>query len=66
MQALTYHKHTKRTERAKIFWRQVVREYKGGKSVQDIANSYINPQTGRTYSRYAIYKALRKAHNNEI
>lgn len=60
MTQVKYQKHEKRVERAKAFWRQVVKEYNKGKSAQSIAESYINPATGKYYTRAHIYWILQK------
>lgn len=57
---IKYQKHDKRKTRAQAFWGQVVGEYNGGKSAQDIASSYINPATGKNYTRAHIYWILQK------
>jgi len=57
---IKYQKHDKRKNRAQAFWRQVTEEYNGGKSAQDIVNSYINPSTGKNYTRAHIYWILQK------
>lgn len=54
-----YQKHEKRKNRARAFWRQVVKEFNGGKSAQLIAQSYVNPKTGMHYTRSHIYWILK-------
>lgn len=55
-----YQLHNKRKNRAQAFWRQVVKEYNGGRSAQTIADSYVNPATGKNYTRAHIYWILKK------
>ena len=55
-----YQGHEKRRNRAQAFWRQVVRDYNGGKSAQAIAEYYVNPKTGKTYTRAHIYWILQQ------
>lgn len=54
-----YQGHEKRKVRAQAFWRQVVKEYNGGKTAQSIANNYINPKTGKNYTRAHIFWILK-------
>jgi hypothetical protein len=65
MTEIKYHKHERRKQRAQAFWRQIVREYNSGKSAQSIAEAYINPKTGKNYTRAHIYWILKKAANSE-
>jgi hypothetical protein len=55
-----YQNHEKRKNRAQAFWRQVLKDYNGGKSAQAIANFYVNPKTGKNYTRAHIYWILEK------
>lgn len=55
-----YQGHEKRKNRAHAFWRQVVRDYNGGKSAQAIASFYVNPKTGKQYTRAHIYWILQQ------
>lgn len=57
---ITYHGYKRRTERAKAFWLQVAADYNAGISAKEIAARYINPDTGRQYTREHIYLILRK------
>lgn len=61
-----YQRHEKRTNRAQAFWRQVVKDYNGGKSAQAIADFYVNPKTGRNYTRAHIYWILQKMKGIEV
>lgn len=56
-----YQRHQKRSVRAQALWRQFAKEFNSGKSAQLIADSYINPKTGKNYTRAHIYWALKKA-----
>lgn len=64
---IIYQKHSKRTERAKVFWSQVVRHYMpkeeggDGLSAEEIAEMYINPKTGKHYTRTHIFWILGQA-----
>jgi hypothetical protein len=53
-----YQGHEKRKNRARAFWRQVLKDYNSGKSAQTIANFYVNPKTGKNYTRAHIYWIL--------
>lgn len=66
MVKVKYQNHEKRTARATALWRQVVKEYNGGKSAQQIANSYVNPKTGKNYTRAHIYWILQKMKGIEL
>lgn len=57
---IKYHHHERRTVRAQALWRQMVKEYNGGKSAQMIADSYVNPKTGKNYTRAHVYWVLKK------
>lgn len=57
---IKYHRHTYRTQRAKAFWKQVAADYNAGISATDIAARYINPATGKQYTREHIYWILNK------
>ena len=51
-------------DKAMKFWLKVAKDYKKGISAQEIANKYINPKTGRKYTRahiYGILTTLRKS-----
>ena len=61
-----YQMHEKRKNRAQAFWRQVVKDYNGGKSAQAIANFYVNPKTGRNYTRAHIYWILQIMKQKEV
>lgn len=61
-----YQRHEKRTNRAHAFWRQVLKDYNGGKSAQLIADFYINPKTGKNYTRAHIYWVLSKIKEETI
>lgn len=60
MDKVKYQRHNKRKNRAQAFWRQVVKEYNGGRSAQTIADNYVNPSTGKNYTRAHIYWILKK------
>jgi hypothetical protein len=60
MVSIKYQMHNKRKNRAQAFWRQVVKEFNGGRSAQVIADSYVNPSTGKNYTRAHIYWILKK------
>jgi hypothetical protein len=60
MVKVKYQNHDKRKNRAQAFWRQVVKEYNGGRAAQVIADSYVNPATGKNYTRAHIYWILSK------
>ena len=60
MMQINWQGQSKRKQRAAIFWNQIATEYNAGKSVQDISNMYINPKTGRSYTRAHIYWVLKK------
>lgn len=55
-----YQNHDRRKTRAKAFWNQVVTEYNSGVSAQEIADKYINPATGKNYTRAHIFFILKK------
>ena len=63
---IKYQGHQKRTNRAQAFWRQVVKDFNGGKSAQSIANFYVNPKTGKNYTRAHIYWILDKMKGIEV
>lgn len=52
--------HQIRKNRARAFWKQVVRDLNNGMTVDEIAKSYINPYTGKHYTKSGIYLALKK------
>lgn len=60
MIAVVYHNHELRKQRVAAFARQVVEEYNNGVPAQTIANKYINPKTGKNYTRGHIYWILKK------
>lgn len=60
MTEIKYQKHTKKTEKALEFWRQVVADYNSGMRAVDIADRYVNPNTGLNYTREHIYYILRR------
>ena len=60
MVKVIYQNHNKRKNRAQAFWRQVVKEFNGGRSAQTIADNYINPATGKNYTRAHIYWILKQ------
>lgn len=61
MEIISQRKRYLQERRARLidFGRLVVKEYNAGKSVKDIAQSNINPQTGKSYSTVRIYAILR-------
>lgn len=63
MADVNYQGQAKRTKRAEIFWRQILDDYNSGRSAQEIAEHYINPQTGNNYTRAHIYWVLDKMKN---
>ena len=63
---IKYQKHEKRHNRAFSFWRQVVKDYNGGRSAQYIADYYVNPKTGKHYTRAHIYWILDKMKGVEV
>jgi hypothetical protein len=60
---IVYQNHQKRIDRALILWKQIVKEYNGGTPAQDIAKTYINPLTGKHYTRAHIYWILSRMKN---
>lgn len=60
MEKVKYQYHEKRKNRAQAFWRQVLKEFNGGRSAQTIADSYVNPKTGKNYTVKHIYWILAK------
>ena len=63
MMQINYQGQSKRKDRSIIFWKQLVGEYNSGKTVQEIADQYINPKTGKNYTRAHIYWVLKKMSN---
>lgn len=63
---IKYQGHTKRTNRAQAFWRQVVKDFNSGRSAQFIAKYYVNPKTGKNYTRAHIYWILEKMKGQNI
>ena len=58
---INYQQHQQRISRAKDFWLKVIADYNAGMSAQTICERYINPNTGRHYSREHIYWVLKQA-----
>ena len=57
---ITYRGNLTRTQKASSTWFQLANDYKNGLPIKDIINKYINPQTGRQYSRAYIYWVLKR------
>jgi len=55
---INYRFQTDKRKRVLVLWKQWVNEYNNGKTVEMISNEYINPKTGKNYSRSAIYYAF--------
>jgi len=51
-----------RKEKTLVFWRKVVADYNPPNSIsaKEIALKYINPNTGKNYSRAQIHVILKK------
>lgn len=60
MISVVYQNHELRKKRVAVFAKQVIAEFNAGTSAQDIANNYINPKTGKNYTRGYIYWILKK------
>jgi hypothetical protein len=58
---IKYQNQEKREVRAEAFMRQVAKDYNSGKTAQQIADFYMNPKTGKNYTRSHIYWILNKA-----
>jgi len=57
---IKYQKHSKRLQKATDFWLKVAAEYNAGLTAKDIAEKYVNPVSGRHYTREHIYWILKK------
>jgi hypothetical protein len=57
---INYQGHEKRTKKAQKLWQSILAEYNSGVPAEKIRTRYINPKTGKHYSRSHIYWALRR------
>lgn len=55
---IEYQGHTRRTKKAVEFWLSVAKDYNDGMAPENIAMKYINPRTGKNYTREHIYWIL--------
>ena len=55
--------HSARKQRALILWLEMAQKYNEGMPVIQIAKQYINPNTGRFYTREGVYFALKQLRN---
>lgn len=60
---IKYHKHNVRREKAKKLWLQITEEYNRGDDPNEIIKRYINPRTGKHYTRAHLYWVLKKVQN---
>lgn len=60
MISVVYQNHELRKKRTATFARQVVKEFNAGVPAATIASKYINPKTGKHYTRGHIYWILNK------
>lgn len=63
---IKYQMHEKRHKLALAFWRQVVRDFNKGKTAKEIADFYVNPKTGKHYTRAHIYWILEQMKGQNI
>src|SRR3990167_1957882 len=63
MMQINWQGQSKRKKRAYLLWKQFVDEYNSGKSAQEIADSYVNPKTGKNYTRAHVYWVLQQMKN---
>ena len=63
MMQINWQGQSKRKKRAYFLWKQFVDEYNSGKSAQEIADSYVNPKTGKNYTRAHVYWVLQQMKN---
>lgn len=52
--------YTKRKTEAREFWVRVATDYRGGMTPTEIAARYVNPKTGKNYTREHIHWVLNK------
>lgn len=57
--------HSARKQRALTLWLEMAQLYNEGVPVIQIAKRYINPNTGKYYTREGVYFALKKLRDFE-
>lgn len=58
--------HTKRKLEAREFWVKVATDYNAGMTPSEIAARYINPKTGKHYTREHIHWVLNKLRSTPL
>lgn len=69
MIAIVLQRHEKRKARARVLWAEWLKKYtdkSNPMSAQEIADSYINPVTGKNYTRQHVHNKLRQISNGTI
>lgn len=52
-------KYLDKMREARKFWPEVIKLYNEGMRAEDIAKRFINPKTGKQYSRGHIFKIIK-------
>jgi len=55
---IEYQGHSRRSKKAIELWLNVAKDYNDGMAPEEIANKYVNPKTGKNYTREHIYWIL--------